>query len=294
MPDHEERPADNPTPEGADIDSRIDAVVAVVSQLAEKQVQTDAAVSKLAEQQARTDATVSQIAEQQARTDATVSQIAEQQARTDAAVSQLAEQQAQTNAAVSQLAEQQAQTNAAVSQLAEQQARTDAVVSQLAEQQARTEAATLERFTRIDRDLGYLKGAHAANVALRNASLIADDLSYEMIIQLPREELIGLSKIARDTGKPANDVRSFRDADLIMLVKDAKGYPAYIAVEASFTVNNRDIERAKRNADYLHEFTGLPATGVVAGVDIANGRFRNAEAVGVHCYQIPVKDLQAG
>ncbi len=279
MPDDEERPAGNPTPERVDIDSRIDAVVTAVAQLAERQAQTDAAISQLAERQAETNATVAQLAEQQAETNATVAQLAERQVQTDAAISQLAERQAETSATVAQLAEQQAETSATVAQLAEQQAETD--------------AATAERFARIDRDLGYLKGAHAANAAQRSASLIADDLSYEMIIQLPREELIGFSKIARDSGKPANDVRSFRDADLIMLVKDAKGYPAYIAVEASFTVNNRDIERAKRNADYLYEFTGLPAVGVVAGVDIADGRLRNAAAVGVHCYLIPVKHLQA-
>ena len=150
-----------------------------------------------------------------------------------------------------------------------------------------------ERFDKIDLHLGYLRGAHASNVVQRNASLIADDMGYLVVTQLPREELIAFANMARAAGKTENDVRSFREADLVMLVRDSNGEPAYIAVEASFTVASKDVNRAKRNAEYLEEFTGLPALGVVAGVDIATGREQNAKSVGVHCYHIPVKDLEA-
>ena len=149
------------------------------------------------------------------------------------------------------------------------------------------------RLDKIDVHLGYLRGAHAASAARRNASLIADDMGYQVISRLPREELIGFSNMARAAGKPEDDVRSFREADLVLLVHDGSGQPAYIAVESSFTVASKDINRAKRNAEYLHEFTGLPARGAVAGVDIAPGRERNANAGGVHCYHIPIRDLES-
>lgn len=149
------------------------------------------------------------------------------------------------------------------------------------------------RLDKIDVHLGYLRGAHAASVARRNASLIADDMGYQVISRLPREELIGFSNMARAAGKPEDDVRSFREADLVLLVHDGSGQPAYIAVESSFTVASKDVNRAKRNAEYLHEFTGLPARGAVAGVDIAPGRERNANAGGVHCYHIPIRDLES-
>ena len=149
-----------------------------------------------------------------------------------------------------------------------------------------------ERFNKIDIHIGYLRGAHAANAAHRNASLIADDMGYQVISQLPREELIGFSNMARAIGKPENDVRSFREADLVLLVRDGSGQPAYVAVEASFTVAGKDINRAKRNAEYLHEFTGLPARGAVAGVDILPGREKYAHDNDVHCYHIPVRDLE--
>ena len=150
-----------------------------------------------------------------------------------------------------------------------------------------------QRFEKMDQHLGYLRGAHAINAAERNAGLIADDMGYQLVSLLPREVLIGLANIAREAGKSEDNVRSFREADLVMLARDHRGQPAYIAVEASFTVASKDINRAKRNAAYLHEFTGLPAKGVVAGVDIASGREQNAIADGVHCYHIPVRYLQA-
>ncbi len=171
---------------------------------------------------------------------------------------------------------------------------------ELGREQAEINRAMVERFNgiegrldKIDVHLGYLRGAHAASVARRNASLIADDMGYQVISRLPREGLIGFSNMARAAGKPEDDVRSFREADLVLLVHDGSGQPAYIAVESSFTVASKDINRAKRNAEYLHEFTGLPARGAVAGVDIAPGRERNANAGGVHCYHIPIRDLES-
>ena len=118
-------------------------------------------------------------------------------------------------------------------------------------------------------------------------------MGYQFIDQLSRGLLISFANMARASGKHENDVRSFREADLIMLVRDADGQPAYVAVEASFTVAARDIERAKRNAEYLHEFTGLKAVAAVAGVEITRGQHRNASAAGVHCYTIPARDLEA-
>ena len=150
-----------------------------------------------------------------------------------------------------------------------------------------------QRFEKIDQHLGYLRGAHAINAAERNASLIADDMGYQLVSLLSRDLLIGLANMAREAGKPQDHARSFREADLVMLAWDRQGRPAYIAVEASSTVASTDINRAKRNAEYLHEFTGLPARGVVAGVDIASGREQNAKAVGARCYRIPVRQLEA-
>lgn len=162
----------------------------------------------------------------------------------------------------------------------------------IAESRARLQEGT-ERLAKSELHLGYLRGAHASNAARRDADLIAEDMGYQLVNQLPRGMLISFANMARASGKHENDVRSFREADLIMLVRDADGQPAYVAVEASFTVAARDIERARRNAEYLHEFTGLKAVAAVAGVEITRGQHRNASAAGVHCYTIPARDLEA-
>ena len=162
----------------------------------------------------------------------------------------------------------------------------------IAESRARSQESA-ERLAKSELHLGYLRGAHASNTARRDADLIADDMGYQLVNQLSRGMLISFANMARASGKHENDVRSFREADLIMLVRDADGQPAYVAVEASFTVAARDIERARRNAEYLHEFTGLKAMAAVAGVEITSGQHRNASAAGVHCYTIPARDLEA-
>ena len=71
-----------------------------------------------------------------------------------------------------------------------------------------------QRIERMDLHIGYLRGAHAINAAERNASLIADDMGYQLISLVPRDVLIGFANMARDAGKAEDDVRSFREADL--------------------------------------------------------------------------------
>ena len=182
-----------------------------------------------------------------------------------------------------------AEARAQLQQGAERLAGHDALI---AESRAQLQQGA-ERLARSELHLGYLRGAHAVTAARREADLIAEDIGYQLVNLLPKEMLISFANMARASGKHENNVRSFREADLIMLVRDAVGQPAYVTVEASFTVAARDIARAKRNAEYLHEFTGLPATGAVAGVEITSGQRRNAIAAGVHCYTIPVRDLEA-
>ena len=53
---------------------------------------------------------------------------------------------------------------------------------------------------------------------------------------------------------------------MIIEATDAAGQLHYIAVEVSFTADQRDIDRPIRNAGYLARFTGKPAHAVVASV----------------------------
>jgi hypothetical protein len=66
---------------------------------------------------------------------------------------------------------------------------------------------------------------------------------------------------------------SFLNADSVLKVKDkVNRLTNYIAVEISYTGQERDSQRALRNAGFLSQFTGRPAHAAVASV-------KNDEAV---------------
>ena len=141
-------------------------------------------------------------------------------------------------------------------------------------------------------DIGLVKGGHARNETIRNASLIAHRLGYQLISELRQEALIGFGELAKADGVPGNDAESFAKADLVMIAQDANKQPGYIAVEVSFTINGNDVRRAVRNADYLRKYTGIQAHPAVAGVDILPDAKRQVDAGKVHWYEIPKRDIQ--
>ncbi|MDE0026202.1 MAG: hypothetical protein OXP69_17475 [Spirochaetaceae bacterium] len=108
--------------------------------------------------------------------------------------------------------------------------------------------ARLDRVeTRLDRvqdDLGLLNGGHARSVAKRQVGLIAEDLDLEYVRTLTFEDLRSMMRGHDTSDLKANDLRSFRLADLILEATDPQGVSCYVAVEISFTVNGRDTRRA--------------------------------------------------
>ena len=122
--------------------------------------------------------------------------------------------------------------------------------------------------------------------------LVADALDCQLIAEVPQGVLLGFAKIAKAYDEPHNDVQSFKNADMVLHVMNSDNQPGYIAVEASFTVDGRDVTRAARNACYLQKYTGLPSYPVVAGVDIlqdAQDRIGEGEA---QLYRIQRRELQ--
>ena len=144
----------------------------------------------------------------------------------------------------------------------------------------------------IRQDLGEVRGGHARSAVLRNAALVANGLGYQLIAEVPRGIILGFSKVAASNNVSPDDVKSFQQADLVLYVSDDQGSPRYLAIEASFTVAGRDIDRAVRNARYLVQYTGLQADPVVAGVEVlaeAQARIDKGEA---WLYRIERRDLQ--
>ncbi len=142
-------------------------------------------------------------------------------------------------------------------------------------------------------DMGILKGAHARNVAIEDAASIARGLGLRRTRTLSRDDLWDLTEAADTTAILPNELRSFRQADLIMTATDPAGEPCYIAVEISFTANGRDTTRAKRNAEFLTRFTGKPAHAVIAGLRQDDRIQPHIEAGEVVWHQLDPSDLEA-
>ena len=142
-------------------------------------------------------------------------------------------------------------------------------------------------------DLGVVKGGYARTEILRKASVIARDMGYVYIKNLRRTQILAIADQAL-ADIDAATLDSFRNADLVIEAEDANHQRNYIAVEASYTVQVRDVERAKRNARLLHSLTEIKSHAAVAGVEMNEIAARQARDGRVHWYRIPPRDLHPG
>ena len=124
----------------------------------------------------------------------------------------------------------------------------------------------LRRLDRLTTDVGHAKGGYALFSATRQAPGLAYDMGYRFVKQLDMADILALIPRSARARKPANELRSFRQADIIVEAKTDDGETVYIAAEVSFTADQRDTWRARRNAHYLTEFTGKPARPAIASI----------------------------
>ena len=154
-------------------------------------------------------------------------------------------------------------------------------------------AGTNAKVDSLRDDIGLVKGGHARNAMRQNLERISDSFGFKFIAEVPQAAVIEFAKVAEAGGEAANDAESFRNADMVMNVRDGEGHPGYVTLEASFTVNSNDVRRAVRNARYLHEYTGLPCYAAVAGVQVLPEAQAEIDAVQALFYQIPARELQS-
>ena len=117
---------------------------------------------------------------------------------------------------------------------------------------------------RLETAIWELRGDQAYRICRERADEVAEELGFTVI-----ETLTGLPlrELFRSNPPPdftPGDRRSFYNADLIVRVRDRQGNRAYLAVEASYTADERDSQRALRNAQYLRHITGMPAHAAIA------------------------------
>ena len=122
---------------------------------------------------------------------------------------------------------------------------------------------------RMDGNFGSLKGRDLELTAKDQVSEIARRAGdYTFIEQLTSNDLYVMHRNADTEGISNDDLRSFRIGDIVMRVEDTNGETCYVAVESSYTADERDTRRASRNAELLTRFTGCPAVPVIASVNL--------------------------
>ena len=118
----------------------------------------------------------------------------------------------------------------------------------------------------LKKDAGLLKGIFAHKAAVEEAVDVTREMGLRRRKNLSREDLWDMIDRADTSDIPANELRSFRRADLIMEATDQERAKCYVAVEISYTANGRDTTRALRNAGFLTRFTGRRSYAAVAGL----------------------------
>ena len=141
-------------------------------------------------------------------------------------------------------------------------------------------------------DIGPIKDAHATSSAIREADLIAEEMGFRFVRILERSDIRRLVNGKGLPGASSDDLKSFRRADLIIEVTDSQGEVAYIAAEISFTADERDTNRAIRNAEYMNRLTGKQARAAIVGLRRDN-RIEQISQSDVFWYDLPQSALHS-
>ena len=126
------------------------------------------------------------------------------------------------------------------------------------------------RLDGIGGNVSDLKGHHTIQDARSNADYLAAEMGLDWTRTLRKIDILHIWQAAERNGLTegisAGNRRSFLDADIIADAIDSQGNECFIAIEASYTVQTRDADRAIRNASYLTRFTGKASYMAVTGV----------------------------
>lgn len=174
----------------------------------------------------------------------------------------------------------------------QRQEKTNARQEEFNARQEETNARMEERMQRITEDLGVLKGHAAGRIAREMSDDIAEHLGYEITQQLNGSDLRAMLRGSRPDDIPSSVRRSFYVADLVAKVEDQDGNELFLAVEASYTADERDTRRAIRNAEFISRFTGMTAVPVVASLENDHAVQQLVDGGQVQWFQFQTQDLQ--
>lgn len=141
---------------------------------------------------------------------------------------------------------------------------------------------------RIAQDIGQLRGWFARLNAADFAPVIAYEMGMDWVRTLGRNELVNMAQDGIRDGLSRDSLRSFINADVIIEATQADGSTCYIAVEASYTADHRDADRALRNAGYVARFTGRRAHPAI--VSVRNDRELGPDILQGNVFWYPIPD----
>ena len=155
----------------------------------------------------------------------------------------------------------------------EEQRQVNATTADFIAEQRQTNAEQKEYNVRMERradrlqtDIGILRADYARRNAISEAYDIAENMGFRLLHTLTSSDLWAMHEANDTTGINRNALQSFRRADLVIAAADEDGATHYIAVEVSYTADERDTGRTLRNAGLLTRFTGHPAHAAIASV----------------------------
>ncbi len=178
-----------------------------------------------------------------------------------------------------------------IQSLAQGQATLASLLTGFIEEQRQFNQRVERRLETMHNDMAEIKGGHARTETVRRAEVIAGAMGLIFERALSAGELEDMVRENSVEGLSRNELDSFTKADLVIKVRDGDRFTSYIAVEISYTTDQRDIERAQRNAELLTRFTGRPSRAVVASVrndPVVNSLVNSGY---IHWCQIPLRDL---
>ena len=143
-----------------------------------------------------------------------------------------------------------------------------------------------QRMDRLENGISDMKGFYTEQKTAQQAEIITSDLNLQWVRILTPGELNRLALGEAGGQALTDELRSFREADLVIEARNEEGNTQYLAAEVSFTGAIRDTERALRNAELLTRITGHPARAVVASVTNDREAQREIEDKDIHWHHV--------
>ncbi len=172
--------------------------------------------------------------------------------------------------------------------------RSDVIGLRVGQDELASRQTRLERsMDRLRDDFALIKGRFAQNLAADQSVAIALRMGLFYRSAMTLREMADLLRDNDTSDLPPNEIDSLARADLIFSAVDANDELWYVALEASYTADERDTRRAMRNAALLNRFTGIQARPVIAAALIDDRIQGDVESGAVFWYPLDESEFRA-